>query len=68
MAGKRERHTNQLNQLCANLEELDVQRHAECCRMGKIEEVAAAVSFLASDDAAFITASNLVVDGGYTAL
>ncbi|KAK9816236.1 hypothetical protein WJX74_006702 [Apatococcus lobatus] len=37
-------------------------------RLGKVEEVAAAVSFLASDDAAFITASNLVVDGGYTAL
>ena len=38
------------------------------CRMGNIEEVAAAVSFLASDDSSFITASNLVVDGGYTAL
>ena len=37
------------------------------CRMGTVEEVAAAVSFLASDDASFITASNLVVDGGYTA-
>ena len=39
-----------------------------CCRMGKVEEVAAAVSFLASDESTFITASNLVVDGGYTAL
>ena len=68
LAGKSGKNPYQLNQTCATLEELDVHRHAECCRMGKVEEVAAAVSFLASDDAAFITASNLVVDGGYTAL
>jgi NAD(P)-dependent dehydrogenase (short-subunit alcohol dehydrogenase family) len=33
-------------------------------RMGKSEEVAKAVLFLASDDAAFITGANLFVDGG----
>jgi meso-butanediol dehydrogenase/(S,S)-butanediol dehydrogenase/diacetyl reductase len=36
-------------------------------RVGKAEEVAAAVAFLASDDAAYITGTALVVDGGLTA-
>lgn len=31
------------------------------------EEIAEAISFLASDSASFITAENLMVDGGYTA-
>lgn len=35
------------------------------CRMGKPEEVAAAVGFLASDEAAFITGQMLGVDGGF---
>jgi NAD(P)-dependent dehydrogenase (short-subunit alcohol dehydrogenase family) len=33
-------------------------------RMGEAEEVAKAVLFLASEDAAFITGANLFVDGG----
>ncbi|MBS6546553.1 MAG: 3-oxoacyl-[acyl-carrier-protein] reductase [Butyricicoccus pullicaecorum] len=33
-------------------------------RFGKPEEIAAAVAFLASDDASFITSQTLVVDGG----
>lgn len=37
-------------------------------RLGKPEEVAKAVLFLASDDASFITATSLLVDGGYTAV
>jgi 3(or 17)beta-hydroxysteroid dehydrogenase len=36
-------------------------------RMGKPEEVAAAIVFLCSDEASFITGSELIVDGGYTA-
>lgn len=33
-------------------------------RMGKPQEVAAAVRFLLSDEASYITAAELVVDGG----
>ena len=36
-------------------------------RQGRPEEVAAAAAFLASDDASFITGSDLLVDGGYLA-
>lgn len=36
-------------------------------RLGLPEDVAKAIAFLASDDAAFITGTSLVVDGGYTA-
>ena len=32
------------------------------------EEIASAIAFLVSDDAAFITGTSLVVDGGYTAM
>lgn len=37
-------------------------------RIGKPEEVAYAVLFLASDEASFVTGANLVVDGGRTGL
>jgi NAD(P)-dependent dehydrogenase (short-subunit alcohol dehydrogenase family) len=36
-------------------------------RIGRPEEVASAMVFLASDEAAFITGSSLVIDGGLTA-
>jgi NAD(P)-dependent dehydrogenase (short-subunit alcohol dehydrogenase family) len=35
-------------------------------RQGTADEVAAAVAFLASEDASYITGHCLVVDGGYT--
>jgi meso-butanediol dehydrogenase/(S,S)-butanediol dehydrogenase/diacetyl reductase len=36
-------------------------------RVGRAEEVAAAVAFLASDDASYITGTTLTIDGGLTA-
>ena len=38
--------------------------HVPMGRFGEAEEIAAAASFLASDDASFITASTFLVDGG----
>ena len=35
-------------------------------RLGEPVDVAQAVLYLASDAAAFVTGSNLIVDGGYT--
>ena len=43
----------------------DLENGTPLCRMGKPEEVAAAVRFLASDEASFITGQCLGVDGGY---
>ena len=37
-------------------------------RLGRVEEVARAALFLASDDSTFMTGADLLVDGGYTAL
>jgi NAD(P)-dependent dehydrogenase (short-subunit alcohol dehydrogenase family) len=36
-------------------------------RLAHPDDIAAAVSFLASDEAAYITGASLPVDGGYTA-
>jgi len=36
-------------------------------RLGRPEEVAAGIAYLASDDASYVTGSELYVDGGYTA-
>lgn len=40
--------------------------HVPVGRFAQPEEIAAAVAFLASDDASFITAANFLVDGGIT--
>lgn len=45
----------------------DVLRRIPLARMGTVQEVAAAVMFLASPAAALITGASLAVDGGYTA-
>ena len=47
----------------AQLKEMMI-RNIPMHRMGRSEDVAKAVLFLASDDAAFITGANLFVDGG----
>jgi len=41
--------------------------HIPMGRFGEADEIAAAVTFLASDDASFITASTFLVDGGISA-
>jgi 3-oxoacyl-[acyl-carrier protein] reductase len=45
----------------------DVVKAVPARRAGKPEEVAAAVRFLASDDAAYVTGTTLFVDGGMSA-
>jgi 2-keto-3-deoxy-L-fuconate dehydrogenase len=53
----------------SNKDEVRQQLHARqpVGRMGRPEEIATAALYLASDEAAFITGSALVIDGGWTA-
>lgn len=45
----------------------DMENRTPLRRLGLPRDIAGAVAFLLSDDAAFITATDLVVDGGWTA-
>ena len=45
----------------------DMENRTPMRRLGLPSDVAGAVSFLLSDDAAFVTATDLVVDGGWSA-
>ena len=53
--------------LLNNKEQLEkVLQNIPLRRMGKVEDVASVVSFLASDEAAYVTGSTYFVDGGLT--
>jgi 3(or 17)beta-hydroxysteroid dehydrogenase len=53
------------------LDEAQIREHLRAghpmARMGQADEIARGIRFLASDDAAFMTGSELVIDGGWTA-
>ena len=53
--------------MTADVVEGDLAKHIPMRRPGTPEEVAAAISFLASEKAGYITGHTLVVDGGMSA-
>jgi NAD(P)-dependent dehydrogenase (short-subunit alcohol dehydrogenase family) len=50
--------------MTADLPKDEIAAHIPAARVGKPEEVAAAVAFLVSDDAAYVNGATLAVDGG----
>jgi NAD(P)-dependent dehydrogenase (short-subunit alcohol dehydrogenase family) len=50
--------------MTADLPASEIAAHIPAARIGKPEEVAAAVAFLVSDDAAYVNGATLAVDGG----
>ncbi len=62
-------NTPMLQELFAKDPERAARRlvHVPMGRFAEADEIAAAVTFLASDDASFITASTFLVDGGISA-
>jgi len=75
--GKRDIRVNTVNPGWVEVERTraelgDDRAHVEALhpleRIGQPEDVAGAVAFLASDDAAFVTGASLLVDGGRTAV
>jgi NAD(P)-dependent dehydrogenase (short-subunit alcohol dehydrogenase family) len=56
---------------CPDMEGIDIEalssRMAPLGRMGEAHEIAHAILYLASDDAAYTTGSDITVDGGATA-
>jgi len=50
-----------------NLHNAVIERHP-VGRLGKPEEIASVIAFLASDEASFVTGAAWMVDGGYTAV
>jgi dihydroanticapsin dehydrogenase len=52
-----------------SLEQFNAEEGAKAFlnRVGQPREVASVILFLVSDDASYVTAASLMVDGGYTA-
>jgi cyclopentanol dehydrogenase len=54
--------------LFLNAEEIELRRaRTPWPRLGKPEDIAYGALYLASDESTFVTGSELVIDGGYTA-
>jgi NAD(P)-dependent dehydrogenase (short-subunit alcohol dehydrogenase family) len=50
--------------MTAELPQQEIAQHIPAARLGRPEEVAAAVAFLVSDEAAYVNGATLAVDGG----